>query len=119
MAASVLATKGIDACIVGADRIAANGDTANKIGTLGVAILAKHFNIPFYVCAPTSTIDPLTQQGSDIPIEIRDDREVLPNPLEGVEVFNPAFDVTNADLITSIITEKGIFKPQDILDALD
>lgn len=99
--------------IVGADRIAANGDAANKIGTFGVALLAKEFGIPFYVAAPVSTIDPETKDGSLIPIEDRTPREVTHvgqtqiTP-DGVEVFNYAFDVTPARLIHGIITEKGV-----------
>ena len=113
MAAAVLGRKKVDACIVGADRIAANGDTANKIGTLGVAIAAKHFGVPFYVAAPTSTIDLATASGADIPIEERAAAEVAefgqrPTAPEDVDVYNPAFDVTPADLITAIITEHGV-----------
>ncbi|MCI9129063.1 MAG: S-methyl-5-thioribose-1-phosphate isomerase [Eggerthellaceae bacterium] len=114
MAASVMSQGMVDAVIVGADRIAANGDAANKIGTLGVAIIAKRFNIPFYVAAPTSTIDLGTETGADIPIEIRADEEVLPCGIEGVDVYNPAFDVTPAELITAIITEVGAFAPGDM-----
>ena len=106
----------ITAVIVGADRIAKNGDTANKIGTFGVAILAQYFKIPFYVAAPLSTIDQATTCGTNIPIEKRPSAEVtnlagkrlVP---QGVEVFNYAFDVTPAALITAIITEVGILKP--------
>lgn len=114
MAASVMAQGKIDAVIVGADRIAANGDTANKIGTLGVAILATYFRVPFYVAAPVSTIDINAQTGADIPIEERDSSEVLPRHIDGVRVYNPAFDVTPAHLITAIITEQGVFSPGDI-----
>ena len=102
--------------VVGADRIAANGDAANKIGTYGVALLAKHFNIPFYVAAPLSTIDPNTSDGSGIPIEQRPDREVTHVgetrlcPRD-VPVFNYAFDVTPAEYISGIITEKGVLYP--------
>lgn len=113
MAAHTIATKGISAIIVGADRITANGDTANKIGTYNLAILAKAFNIPFYVAAPLSTFDPSLNSGNEIPIEERDSKEIThfagvqiaPN---GVKTFNPAFDVTPNELITAIITEKGI-----------
>ena len=116
MTASVLSQGKVDACIVGADRIAANGDTANKIGTLGVAILARHFGVPFYVAAPTSTIDAATKTGRDIPIEERDAREVTSfgqrdTAPAGMDVYNPAFDVTPASLITAIITEKGVISP--------
>ncbi|MEO6436551.1 MAG: S-methyl-5-thioribose-1-phosphate isomerase [Tepidisphaeraceae bacterium] len=116
MAATVLGQKKIDAVIVGADRIAANGDTANKIGTLGVAIAARHFGVPFYVAAPISTIDFNAQSGADIPIEERAAEEVnrlngVPTAPDGVRVYNPAFDVTPADLITAIITENGVAEP--------
>jgi methylthioribose-1-phosphate isomerase len=116
MAAVVLSQKKIDACIVGADRIAANGDTANKIGTLGVAIAAKHFGVPFFVAAPTSTIDLATKTGAEIPIEERAAEEVAnfgerPTAPENVDVYNPAFDVTPAELITAIITEHGVARP--------
>ena len=113
MASLVMKQGKIDAIIVGADRIAANGDTANKIGTSGVAILAKEYGIPFYVAAPTSTFDLQTTVGDDIEIEIRDGEEVIngfgwrTGP-EGVKVFNPAFDVTASKYITAIITERGI-----------
>lgn len=105
----------IQKIVVGADRIAANGDTANKVGTYGVALLAKAHNIPFYVAAPTSTIDTATKDGSHIPIEERNKKEVLYffgtkiAPAD-VGVRNPSFDVTPAYLITAIITEKGILK---------
>lgn len=106
MAASVMAQGLIDAVVVGADRITANGDAANKIGTLGVAVLARHFGVPFFVAAPTSTIDQSMATGAEIPIEERAAAEVLPNPIPGVEVYNPSFDVTPAELITAIITER-------------
>ena len=113
MAASLMRQGKIDVVIVGADRIAANGDTANKIGTYGVAVLAKHHGIPFYVAAPFSTIDMKLASGVQIPIEERDSIEmthvdgVRIAPV-GVEVLNPAFDVTPAELITGIITEQGV-----------
>ncbi len=115
MAAMVMKNGWVDAVIVGADRIAANGDTANKIGTYGVALLAKAHNIPFYVAAPLSTIDPDTPDGSAIPIEERDEQEVTHGfgtrtAPEGVNVYNPAFDVTPHEYITAIITEKGIIR---------
>ncbi|MGI6090700.1 MAG: S-methyl-5-thioribose-1-phosphate isomerase [Saccharofermentanales bacterium] len=116
MAASVMSQGKIQACITGCDRVAANGDTANKIGTLGVAILARHFGIPFYIAAPTSTIDLSCPTGADIPIEERSADEIrLINgdyicPPE-VPVYNPGFDVTPADLITAIVTEHGIIYP--------
>jgi methylthioribose-1-phosphate isomerase len=105
----------IDACVVGADRIAANGDTANKIGTYSVAVLAKENKIPFYVAAPISTFDLSLKNGDEIPIEERHCREVthlqgLPVAPEGVRVRNPAFDVTPARYITGIITEKGVVR---------
>lgn len=113
--ASVLMDQGkVDIIFVGCDRVARNGDTANKIGTNMLAILARHYGIPFYICAPSSTIDMETATGADIPIEIRDPdeitdmwyRERMAPP--GVQVFNPAFDVTDHRLITGIITEKGM-----------
>lgn len=115
MASLVMKEGKINAVIVGADRIAANGDAANKIGTSGVAILANHYGIPFYVAAPSSTFDLATKQGGDIEIEQRDAEEVVngfgrrTGP-KGVKVYNPAFDVTEASLITAIITEKGIIE---------
>ncbi len=113
MAASLMAKGRVDAVVVGADRIAANGDVANKIGTYGLAVLAHHHGIPFYVAAPASTVDAACATGADIPIEERDPAEVLPRPIEGVEVWNPAFDVTPAGLITRIVTEHGAFPPQE------
>ncbi|WP_110111642.1 S-methyl-5-thioribose-1-phosphate isomerase [Bacillus sp. CGMCC 1.16541] len=115
MAAHTIKTKQINAIIVGADRIAANGDTANKIGTYGLALLAKAFNIPFYVAAPLSTFDPSIASGDEIPIEERNPEEVThlngqQIAPQGVAVFNPAFDVTPSELITAIITDKGILK---------
>lgn len=114
MAASLMAQNKIDAVIVGADRICANGDTANKIGTYNLAVLASYHHVPFYVAAPTSTFDWNLSEGKDIEIEQRDSGEVLAKPIGGVEVFNPAFDVTPASLITSFVTEKGIVKPTDL-----
>ncbi|MFH0800055.1 MAG: S-methyl-5-thioribose-1-phosphate isomerase [Pseudomonadota bacterium] len=113
MAGSLMKKGKIDACIVGADRIAANGDVANKIGTYQVAVLALRHRIPFYVAAPLSTIDPKIASGDDIPIEERDPREVthigsVQITPDYVEVINPAFDVTPAELVAAIITEKGI-----------
>lgn len=115
MAAHTIHQKRINAIIVGADRIAANGDTANKIGTLGLAILAKHFGIPFYVAAPSSTFDLSLESGASIPIEERDGAEItsiqgIRVAPENVNTFNPAFDVTPNYLITSIITENGIIQ---------
>ena len=116
MAAQVMAKGLVQAVIVGADRIAANGDTANKIGTYGLAILARHHRLPFYVAAPLSTIDFSLANGSGIPIEERDKREVLqlrgePIALAHTQVYNPAFDVTPARLITAIVTDKGVLRP--------
>jgi methylthioribose-1-phosphate isomerase len=116
MAAWVMSQRRVDLVIVGADRIAANGDTANKIGTLGVAVLAKEFTVPFYIAAPISTIDRSISTGGEIPIEERNPDEIKKGfgrptaPLE-VEAYNPAFDVTPARYIRGIITEKGIIKP--------
>ncbi|HXE89860.1 MAG TPA: S-methyl-5-thioribose-1-phosphate isomerase [Terriglobales bacterium] len=116
MAGAMMAAGKIGAVVVGADRIAANGDTANKIGTYTVAVLAREHNIPFYVAAPFSSIDLETPDGSKIPIEQRPLREVTHlagtriTP-EGVKVENPAFDVTPARYITAIITERGVAKP--------
>ena len=117
MAASLMKTGRIDAVIVGSDRIAANGDAANKIGTNGVSILARHFGIPFYVCAPVSTIDPACPDGDSIPIEFRGASEVTEMwyrtrmAPEGVQVYNPAFDVTEADRIDAIVTDRGVLRP--------
>jgi len=115
--AGVVMSKGwVDAVIVGSDRIAANGDVANKIGTFTVALLAKHHNIPFYVAAPTSTVDPAIPDGSHIPIEQRSGDEVAgfagrrTAPL-GIKTFNPAFDVTPHEWVAAIITERGIHRP--------
>jgi methylthioribose-1-phosphate isomerase len=115
MSASLMAKGRIQAVIVGADRIAANGDTANKIGTYGVAILAKEHGIPFYVAAPFNTIDPATAHGDLIPIEQRNPREVTHSygvqvTPDGVGIENPAFDVTPAKYIAAIITERGILR---------
>ena len=117
MAASVMAKGRIQAVITGCDRVAANGDTANKIGTLQVAILARYYHIPFYIAAPTSSIDPLCPGGKNIIIEERAAAEVShywyakPMAPAGVKIFNPAFDVTPAHLITAFITENGIIYP--------
>ena len=116
MAAFLMKQKKVDLVIVGADRIAANGDTANKIGTYGLAVLARAHGLPLYVAAPLSTIDTSLADGSQIPIEERDHAEVThcggaQTAPAGVCVWNPAFDVTPADLITAIITEKGVIRP--------
>lgn len=114
MAASLMAQGKVDAVVVGADRICANGDTANKIGTYNVAVLAAHHSIPFYVAAPISTFDWSLPEGSAIEIEQRDPSEVISQPIPGVEIYNPAFDVTPASLITAFITEKGVVKPNEL-----
>jgi methylthioribose-1-phosphate isomerase len=116
MAATVMSQGKVQAVIVGTDRVAANGDVANKIGTLNVAILARHFGIPFYVAAPTSSIDMAIATGRDIPIEQRDPTEITRGlgrqiTPDGIDVYNPAFDVTPAELVTAIITEKGVLRP--------
>lgn len=114
-------SQGVDMIIVGADRIAANGDFANKIGTFDKAIVAKHFGIPFYVAAPVSTFDFNTKTGKDIVIEQRSETEMTMvagtriAPI-GSKAMNPAFDVTPAELVTGFITEKGIFKPSEIAE---
>lgn len=113
--ASITMQRGlVNIVFVGCDRVARNGDTANKIGTSGLAILAKHYGVPFYVCAPSSTIDMSMETGEEIPIEERAPEEVTemwyaqPMAPEGIKVCNPAFDVTDHTLITGIITEKGL-----------
>lgn len=120
MASFVMKNGLVDAVLVGCDRVALNGDTANKIGTSGVAILAKHYNIPFYVCMPFSTFDKNIKTGEDIVIEMRDGNEIgdmwyektmLP---ENAKTLNPAFDVTDHSLITAFITEKGVITPKQI-----
>jgi len=123
MAAQVMREGRIDLVLVGADRIAANGDTANKIGTYSVAVLAQAHGVPFYVAAPTSTIDWTLPDGHGIPIEHREAREVtesfgLRTAPEGVAVYNPAFDVTPANLILGILCEHGLFAPADLKAAL-
>jgi methylthioribose-1-phosphate isomerase len=121
MAAAVMSKKKIDAVIIGADRIARNGDTANKIGSLELAITAKHYGVPFYVAAPKSTFDSLIAKGEDIIIEERSSKELagIYNPStedcvqttpNNAKVFNPAFDITPAELIAGYITEDGVSK---------
>jgi len=115
MAASAIKNKGVTKIIVGADRIARNGDAANKIGTYGLAVLAKHHGIPFYIAAPSSTIDKNIKSGRDIPIEERNRKELIYTGSKqtapfGSKVYNPAFDVTPHSLISAIITEKGIYE---------
>lgn len=117
MASMVMKNGWVQCCMVGCDRVAANGDVANKIGTSGVAILAKHYGIPFYVLGPTSTVDMDCPDGDHIKIELRDPEEIKnmwyakPMALPGVKCFNPAFDVTDHTLIAGIITEQGICRP--------
>ena len=117
MASQVMKNGWVDAVLVGADRIAANGDACNKIGTSGVAILARHYGVPFYVLAPLSTIDRSLATGAEIPIEERRGAEITemwyarPMAPSGVKTYNPAFDVTDASLITGIVTEKGVLRP--------
>lgn len=117
MASIVMKQGKINACFVGCDRVAMNGDAANKIGTSGVAVLARHYGIPFYVFAPSSTIDRSCASGADIEIELRSPDEIRemfykePMAPEGVKCYNPAFDVTDHTLITAIVTERGIIYP--------
>jgi len=116
MAASVMRTRRVDCVVVGADRIAANGDVANKIGTYGVAVLAREHGIPFYVAAPTSTLDMTLDNGDLIPIEERRPEEITAGfgavtAPDGVAVYNPAFDVTPNNLVAAIVTEHGVARP--------
>jgi methylthioribose-1-phosphate isomerase len=116
MAAQVMREGRVQAVIVGADRITARGDTANKIGTYGLAVLAKYHGIPFYVAAPRSTFDLSIVDGSEIPIEQRKSAEITrglggQTAPDNTVVYNPAFDVTPSDLITAIITERGVIAP--------
>lgn len=117
MASSVMRNGWVQAVFVGCDRVAANGDTANKVGTSGLAVLAKHYNIPFYVCAPAATIDMACAAGRDICIEQRDGGEIThmwyekPVAPERIAVYNPAFDVTDHTLITAFVTERGVVRP--------
>ena len=117
MASVVMKNGWVQFCFVGCDRVAMNGDAANKIGTSGVAILAKHYGIPFYVLGPTSTIDRNCPDGAHIPVELRDPEEIKskwykePMAPAGVKCYNPSFDVTDHELIAGIITEKGICRP--------
>ncbi|XP_052866864.1 methylthioribose-1-phosphate isomerase [Anopheles cruzii] len=119
MVAALLHTRKIDAVIVGADRVAANGDTANKIGTYQIAVVAKHHQVPFYVAAPFTSIDFAIDDGSRIKIEERPENELthiagqrIAAP--GIGCWNPAFDVTPAELITGIVTERGVFRPSEL-----
>jgi len=122
MAGALMRRGLIHLCLVGADRIAANGDVANKIGTYSVAVLAKAHGLPFYVAAPYSTIDLATPSGDQIPIEQRKPQEVTsicggpPVAPLGADVLNPAFDVTPAEYVTAIITERGVFKPGELAE---
>jgi methylthioribose-1-phosphate isomerase len=117
MSATLMRQGKVDKVIAGADRIAANGDAANKIGTYSLAVLARHHKIPFYIAAPASTFDLTIKSGRDIVIEERGGEELTslffrrPIAARGVKTFNPAFDVTPHGLITAIITEKGIIRP--------
>jgi methylthioribose-1-phosphate isomerase len=117
MASQVMKNGWVQAVLVGSDRIAANGDCCNKIGSSGVAILAKYYGVPFYVCAPTSTMDPGAACGEDIPIEERAAEEVTEMWYKermappGVRVYNPAFDVIESELVTAIVTEQGVVRP--------
>ena len=117
MAAQVMKNGWVQAVLVGCDRVARNGDACNKIGTSALAVLAKHYGIPFYVLGPTSTIDLSIETGGDIPIEQRPAEEITTlwyqkkmTP-EGVKVYNPAFDVADHTLITAIVTDRGIVRP--------
>ncbi|KAA3619955.1 MAG: S-methyl-5-thioribose-1-phosphate isomerase [Calditrichaeota bacterium] len=123
-AAFVMQKNHIDLCIVGADRIAANGDTANKIGTYSLAVLAKYHKIPFYVAAPTSTFDPTLTSGNDIPIEERPKEEIIDSfgcrtAPQNSKVYSPAFDVTPHTLISAIITERGVINSPDTHSTLE
>jgi methylthioribose-1-phosphate isomerase len=124
MVASRLRLGGVGCVLVGADRIAANGDVANKIGTYPLALAARAHGVPFYVLAPTSTIDPATPDGAGIPIEERAADEVtgwrgVRTAPSGVGAWNPAFDVTPAELITAIVTDRGVLAPRDVARAID
>ncbi|UJR23430.1 hypothetical protein I4U23_026435 [Adineta vaga] len=123
MAGLLMRTQPIHAVVVGADRVTANGDTANKIGTYQLAILAKHHQIPFYIAAPTTSIDLSKKTGDEIVIEQRPPKEMtsikgINIAAEGVQVWNPSFDITPAQLITGIITEHGVFKPAELEEKL-
>lgn len=122
MAAALMNTRKIDAIVVGADRVTRNGDTANKIGTYQLAVVAKHHAVPFYVCAPSTSIDVNLETGDEIPIEERPHSEMreiagIPIAAPDTNCWNPAFDVTPAELITGgIVTEKGVFRPQELMN---
>jgi methylthioribose-1-phosphate isomerase len=121
-AAGVLASGRVQRIIVGADRIAANGDVANKVGTYGVAVMARQHGIPFYVAAPWSTFDGKLASGAQIPIEERDSAEVTSwggneQAPAGINVYNPAFDVTPAEFVTAYITDRGVLNRQQVIAA--
>lgn len=121
MVAALMKQRNISAVVVGADRVAANGDTANKIGTYQIAVLAKHHGVPFYVAAPFTSIDVNIASGEHIVIEERPDREMTHVgdhriAAKGITCWNPAFDVTPASLIEAIVTERGVFKPRELED---
>lgn len=124
MVAALMRCRGpISAVVVGADRVAANGDTANKIGTYQIAVLAKHHGVPFYVCAPTTSIDLSLSTGDRIVIEERPQKEMTHVgehriAAAGVNCWNPAFDVTPNELVTAVVTEIGVFKPSELEKAL-
>ncbi len=119
MVASLMSTGKVRKVIVGADRIAMNGDTANKVGTFNIALIAKHFNVPFYVAAPYSTFDPDTETGEKIPIEYRSSDEITDKKSyagvnSDIEIHNPAFDITPSEFVTLFITDRGNFAPEEI-----
>lgn len=113
MAGALLASGAVSAVVAGCDRVANNGDTANKIGTYSLAVLARHHKVPFYIAMPMSTLDRNCPTGADIPIEQRPGKELFPEQLPGVEVWNPAFDVTPAELVTAWVSEEGIWDKED------
>jgi len=118
-AANIIKEGKVDAVITGCDRVAANGDTANKVGTFALSIIAKYFDVPFYIAAPSPTIDFSAKTGKDIVIEYRDECEItngfgIKTVPEGVKVLNPAFDVTPAENITAFATEMGVFRPGEL-----
>ena len=117
MAAVLMAEGKVDAVLVGADRICRNGDVANKVGTYGLAVAARHHKVPFYVVAPSTSVDATLARGEDVVIEYRPQGEVAHGLPEGVEVFNPAFDITPHGLITAIVTECGVFAPSELAAA--
>ncbi|KAL0271781.1 UNVERIFIED_CONTAM: hypothetical protein PYX00_008774 [Menopon gallinae] len=123
MVAALMRSRSISAVVVGADRVAANGDTANKIGTYQIAVLAKYHGVPFFVAAPTTSIDLTISSGDHIVIEERPDREMthigeLRIAARGISCWNPAFDVTPANLIAGIVTERGVYSPDDLSDKI-